>query len=194
VGGNDVRAIDIRVIAATNRPLANSVNEGGFREDLYYRLAVIECEMPPLRERREDIAAIATHFYRRFSDDEGEIPAELLAGLQTRNWPGNVRELRNHVERMVVMGWDHEPGRAHAAPGDPRRVEAVVLRHLPLREARTQWLEQFNALYVEALLEKTQGNITRTAELAGINRRSLQRMMTRLGLRASEGGTSSSDD
>jgi DNA-binding NtrC family response regulator len=189
VGSDEVRPIDIRVIAATNRPLAKSVNEGTFREDLYYRLAVIECEMPPLRDRREDIPALAASFYRRFAEDESEIPPELLADLQHRNWPGNVRELRNYVERMVVMGWDREPPRPAPAPGDPQRVEAVVLRHLPLREARAQWLEQFNALYVKALLDKTRGNITRTAELAGINRRSLQRLMTRLGLRENDSST-----
>ena len=183
VGGNTVKSIDIRVIAATNRPLARRINVGSFREDLYYRLAVIECELPPLRERREDIAELAKHFYRRFADDEGEIPIELLSGLELRNWPGNVRELRNHIERLVVMGWAQAPEHRTGAPGDPQRVEAVVLRHLPLREARAQWLEQFDSLYVKALLQKTSGNITKTAELAGINRRSLQRLMTRLGMR-----------
>ena len=181
VGGNDAQPIDVRVVAATNRPLAKSVNDGHFREDLYYRLAVIECELPPLRKRRDDIALLAKHFYRRFAAEDTAMPEELLSSLMSRDWPGNVRELRNHVERSVVM--DYALPRTPAEPGDPRSVQAVVLAHLPLKEARAQWLDQFNALYITTLLDKTNGNVSRTAELAGIHRRSLQRMMIRLGLR-----------
>jgi transcriptional regulator with PAS, ATPase and Fis domain len=187
VGSNTARKVDVRVVAATHRPLARSVNEGTFREDLYYRLAVVEIELPPLRVRREDIAPLATEFYRRFTTPAAELPGDLLAVLQARSWPGNVRELRNFVERSVLLGWPRpepvgEPGRNHPAPG-ATSVAAVVSTQLPLKDARAAWIEQFESLYVRALLAETGGNVTRAAEVAGLHRRSLQRIMARMGLR-----------
>jgi transcriptional regulator with PAS, ATPase and Fis domain len=185
VGGNTSRRVDIRVVAATNRPLAQSVNDGSFREDLYYRLAVVELHLPPLRARREDIALLAEAFFRRYAGDKEPLPPAFLPSLTSRAWPGNVRELRNYIERSVSLGHasaqpsEASEGRtAAAAPSQP-----VVPVHLPLKDARAAWTEQFEVLYVKALLAKTQGNVTRAAELAGINRRSLQRLIASLGIR-----------
>jgi transcriptional regulator with PAS, ATPase and Fis domain len=181
VGGNTSRRVDVRVVAATNRPLARSVNDGTFREDLYYRLAVVEVLLPPLRARREDIALLAEHFFRRYAGDKEPMPAAYLSSLTSRAWPGNVRELRNYIERSVSLGT------AAAAVVSSSAAEPTVPIHLPLKDARAAWTEQFELLYVRSLLEKTGGNVTRAAELAGVNRRSLQRMIASLGLRDDEG-------
>jgi transcriptional regulator with GAF, ATPase, and Fis domain len=180
VGANTSRHVDVRVIAATNRPLAHAVNDGSFREDLYYRLAVVEAHLPPLRARREDIAPLAEHFFRRFAGDKEPIPPALLSSITSRAWPGNVRELRNYVERSVTLGCA-SPGVAPPAASLP--FEPVVPVHLPLKDARAAWTEQFERIYVEALLAKTGGNVTRAADRAGVNRRSLQRLIASLGLR-----------
>jgi transcriptional regulator with PAS, ATPase and Fis domain len=103
VGSNSMRSIDVRVVAATHRPLAQAVNVGTFREDLYYRLAVVEVALPPLRARREDIPMLAQHFLKRYAGSD-ELPPDLLETLLTRSWPGNVRELRNFIEQRVLVG------------------------------------------------------------------------------------------
>jgi transcriptional regulator with PAS, ATPase and Fis domain len=181
VGSNSSRRVDVRFIAATNRPLAHSINDGSFREDLYYRLAVVELQLPPLRARRDDIALLAEHFFHRYAGAEAPLPPDLVASLASRAWPGNVRELRNFIERSVSLGYSSTASHAAApSPGAPGAVEAIVPIHLPLKDARAAWTEQFELLYVKALLAKTEGNVTRAAELAGINRRSLQRLIASL--------------
>jgi DNA-binding NtrC family response regulator len=178
----------VRVVAATNRPLAESVNAGTFREDLYYRIAVVDLLLPPLRARRDDIRLLAQHFFTRYAGEKETMPEELLSSLGSRAWPGNVRELRNFIERSVSLGFkptaptsDLVRDAVHAT-----RLEEIVPTHLPLKDARLVWTEQFEILYVKALLEKTSGNVTRAAELAGVNRRSLQRLIASLGLRSDE--------
>ncbi len=178
VGSNTARPFDVRIVAATRQPLAARVNEGTFREDLYYRLAVVELHLPPLRARREDIPALAAHFHERFAGRRAPLPAGLLATLVARSWPGNVRELRNYVERHVSLGAFAEDADAPSAarPEDP----LPALAGLPLKEARERWTRAFEATYVRDLLAQTGGNVTRAAELAGVTRRSLQRMMAEL--------------
>ncbi len=187
VGGNTARSIDVRIVAATNRPLGPAVNQGAFREDLYYRLAVIEIALPPLSDRRDDIAPLVQHFYQRFTSGEGDAPDGLVAELSARSWPGNVRELRNAIERAVLLGWSSSTGSAEpekSAAEGAFTVQAQVMPGWPLKQARAAWGEQFDSIYLRALLDKTDGNVTRAAELAGISRRSLQRLMIRRGLRA----------
>jgi transcriptional regulator with PAS, ATPase and Fis domain len=180
VGANTSKPVDVRVLAATHRSLAKSVNEGRFREDLYYRLAIVEVELPPLRARREDLRVIAERFYARFTGADDPIPPGLLAEVSSRAWTGNVRELRNFIERSVTLRTSHE-GHAPAPPPAGLSAEAEVPVHLPLKEARVAWMEQFERVYVEALLRRTGGNVTRAAEIAGVNRRSLQRIIASLG-------------
>src|SRR5439155_3054371 len=155
VGSNTNRRVDLRIIAATNRPLARSINEGTFREDLYYRLAVVELQLPPLRARPEDIVLLAEHFFRRYAGDKEPLPPAFLSSLTSRAWPGNVRELRNYIERSVTLGYAAASGGATAqlARGN-EGVEAIVPIHLPLKDARAAWTEQFELLYVKTLLAK----------------------------------------
>ena len=199
IGANTSKKIDVRVVAATNRDLAHEVNDGTFREDLYFRLAVVGVKLPPLRARRDDIPALVQKFYERILGEPAVAPPDLIASLMVRAWPGNVRELRNVVERSVSLGWSSEKpaGQARPAPMLPAGLGSLVPVDLPLKEARHAWTEQFESVYVRALLEKTDGNVSRAAEVAGVNRRFLQRMMARLGLRsgeASEQDESSGDD
>jgi DNA-binding NtrC family response regulator len=184
VGSNLTRPVDVRVLAATHRSLGESVNQGAFREDLYYRLAVVEVELPPLRARREDIGVIAQRFYERFSETEEPMPDWLVATIQSRAWSGNVRELRNFIERTVTLSRAGE--HVEASPGDAVSAELVVPIHLPLKDARVAWMEQFERRYAEAILRRTSGNVTRAAELAGVHRRSMQRLIASLGGRLAE--------
>jgi DNA-binding NtrC family response regulator len=197
LGANTSKAIDVRVLAATHRSLAQSVNEGGFREDLYYRLAVVEVELPPLRARREDLLTIAARFYERFTGSEEKMSEAFASSIQARSWSGNVRELRNFIERSVTLGsisdrQAHDPGHAVQLPAS---ADVLVPVHLPLKEARVAWMDQFERRYAEALLQRTGGNVTRAAELAGVHRRSLQRLLASLGGRlAEQGGDEGADD
>jgi transcriptional regulator with GAF, ATPase, and Fis domain len=195
VGENDSRSVDVRVIAATNRPLARSVNEGHFREDLYYRLAVVEIHVPPLRARREDIPILAQHFYERFSGRDDQLPPELTRSMMTRAWPGNVRELRNFVERSVALGWaSHAPSTSAPSSEPPVGLAALVPDGMALKDAREEWTRRFERLYLGAILRRSGGNVRKAAEGAGINRRTLQRMMAEHGIRSADVGNEPESD
>ena len=171
LGASQLRTVDVRVVAATNRPLARMVNAGAFRDDLYYRLAVCELELPPLRARREDIAQLAKHFHERFAGENAEMPPELVSAVMSRSWPGNVRELKNYIECSISVGWSpgDDAGDLYA-PGQSPNID------IPFKQARRAWMRA----YVDALLARAGGNVTRAAELAGLSRRFLQRMLARL--------------
>ncbi len=193
IGSNAAKPVDVRIIAATNRPLARAVNEGGFREDLYYRLAVVEVSLPPLRSRKEDIPVLARHFFAMLGG-KGELPQAFLASLAQRSFPGNVRELKNAVERAMLLG-TLGGARPQAAPpiATPPGLEELAPLHLPLKEARDKWTESFEHVYVRAILKRTRGNVTHAAELAGVSRRFLQRLAARLNIKASEVGATDED-
>jgi transcriptional regulator with PAS, ATPase and Fis domain len=187
IGSSVSKKIDVRVLAATNRMLARGVNQGTFREDLYYRLAVVELVIPPLRVRRDDIQILAQHFYNAFSGGNEPLPAEFMATLLARAWPGNIRELRNFIERSVSLGWVTRQTSEDQAPVSvPAGLEALVPTEVPLKEARELWTARFESLYVSALLKRTHGNVTKAAAIAGVTRRSLQRLMAQRGLRSGE--------
>jgi len=182
--------VDVRIVCATNRKLAEMVNAGTFREDLYYRLAVVEVSLPALRARREDIPALAQHLHTKISGARNSLPRSFVDALAARPWPGNIRELRNAIERAVTLGQveaDHEGVDGAPVPVAtsvlPPGIASIVPIHLPLKDARLAWTSEFESIYVRAMLEKTGGNVTRAAEEAGVSRRFLQRMVARLGLR-----------
>jgi two-component system response regulator AtoC len=189
VGGNEAIRIDFRLIAATNKDLWTEVREGRFREDLFYRLNVVSIHLPPLRERREDIPALACHFLQKYGEANGKaisaIAAETMARLEAYPWPGNVRELENAIERAVAVS-SHPillpddlplhltPPTVSAIPGEaPGPVELVSL------EALTRW-------HIARVLAATGGNKKRAAEILGVDRRTLYRMLERYAMRTSE--------
>jgi DNA-binding NtrC family response regulator len=192
VGATKETEVDVRIVCATNRKLAQMVNEGTFREDLYYRLAVVEVAIPPLRARRDDIPLLAQHLAGKITGKADALDAAFVESLKGRPWPGNVRELRNAVERALTLG--HARGSSPQIPVAipkptvlPSGIASIVPLHLPLKDARLAWTSEFESIYVRAMLEKTGGNLTRAAEQAGVSRRFLQRMVARLGLRAADG-------
>ena len=183
VGSSERKQVDVRVVAATNRRLRQEVNEGRFRSDLYYRLAVIKVELPPLRERHGDIPILARAFLKQLGADE-ETEERLLAPaflrrLEQSAWPGNVRELRNHLERCLVMQQAlplaSEP--SDTSPGGP------IDPTLSYADARQTAIAIFERRYLQALVEYHQGNVSQAARAAGIDRAYLHRLLRRHGLR-----------
>ena len=180
VGGKDTIKVDVRVIAASNRDLPTLIREGRFREDLYYRLNVIPIEVPALRTRKDDIAALVSHFINQFCAENGKhakrLSSESMGYFLAYDWPGNIRELRNMVERLVIMA----PGdviTAEDLPAPLRPKEAAA----PAGEARDRSLkdarDNFERSFILAELRTNDWNVTRTADRLGIERSHLYRKL-----------------
>ena len=200
VGGTQAIPADVRVISATHRDLRREVNAGTFRQDLYYRLAVVTLAVPPLRDRLEDVPLLIEHFLRLLGHSEpmeALLPAATLEHMKAHRWPGNVRELRNVVEASLVMGeapaLDEAPlgprpeptqaqGQAATAPSSPNLVDLSAVLGLPYSEARDQVVDRFEAVYLADLLRRYRGNVTLAAKEAKMNRTYLTRVMKRRGL------------
>ncbi len=181
VGGTEELEVDVRVIAATNVHLKDEVRAGRFREDLFYRINVISIQLPPLRERREDIPLLAAHFVERFAAELGR-PARELSGdavkrLMAHPWPGNVRELENAVERAMVTGQGEVLGAADLAFLDDG---GVVREWAPPQGATLREMEQ---RLVAATLDRCGGNVTEAATVLGIDRSTLYDKIRRYRLR-----------
>jgi len=193
VGSNEPVHVDVRVVAATNVDLAKAKSAGKFREDLFYRLNVISVQLPPLRDRPEDIAPLVQHFIAKYSKKSGKtiggVARAALERLVAHAWPGNVRELENAIERAVVLCQGHELsaddlpaniGAEAKASGD----EPASLTHLPFYQARELNHAAFERRYCSTILRKTEGNITRAAELAGVDRSNFRRLLKQHGIAA----------
>jgi DNA-binding NtrC family response regulator len=182
IGTNQFRPIDVRVIAATNRDLRGEVNAGQFRSDLYYRLAVVKITLPPLRERPDDIQALATQILGGFGAGRSLVTnlltPEFLGNLQSASWPGNVRELRNYLERCKVFRTALPVGDIALADG-AQRVDAS----LPYPEARRRALAAFEKDYLRELLKQHGGRVAQAAVAAGVDRVYLYRLLRRHGLK-----------
>ncbi len=201
VGGTRTIPVDVRVIAATNRDLRQMVNEGSFREDLYYRLSVVQVELPSLRERAEDIPLLVQDFLEEFckrrfpgEDCRYTVTPDAMLKLQAYPWPGNVRELKNTIERAISLADGTELGMADLLPASqktPRAhlpggtAEQFVDSGTPFKEAKQRVLDTFESAYLRALLEKHGGNISRSAQSAGLTRYHLRELAKRYGLRES---------
>lgn len=185
VGGNQWLPFDARIVAATHRDLRALVADGKFRQDLYYRLCVVDVTIPPLRERKQDIPLLVERLLAslvppRMLDD---LPPGSLDLLQAHDWPGNVRELRNTVTRLVLFPdlMDEAIG-APAAPAGPSRVPEQLLQ-LPWKQAREMALEQFEKAYLSAVLNRHGGRVASAAKAMGVSRQFVYMLMDRHGLR-----------
>jgi transcriptional regulator with GAF, ATPase, and Fis domain len=178
IGETAHRKIDLRIISATHRDVRAMVNDGTFREDLYFRLAVIPVTIPPLRDRPEDLLLLI----RRFAPPSANI-AELVAESLKRPWRGNVRALRNFVERAVALGTEEaismQTTGELAAASPTEDVDDVLLAslELPLREARVTWMDALERAYVRRLMDRHGGAVARAAEAAGVDRTHLYRLI-----------------
>ncbi|MCP9451001.1 MAG: sigma-54 dependent transcriptional regulator, partial [Nitrospira sp.] len=182
VGATKPIAVDVRIIAATNLNLADEVKNKRFREDLYYRLNVIELKLPPLRERREDIPLLVDAFLKKCAETGGKpvkgISEAALAMLIDYAWPGNVRELENVIERAVTLSRgdkvspDDLPPAVQGARGDRRVLDEAAEKSLPLHEVEKE--------YIKKILEKTGGNKYQAAHVLGIDRKTLYRKLAEI--------------
>jgi len=194
VGETRPRAVDVRIVAATNKNLRDEIRAGAFRRDLYYRLHVVHLEIPPLRERREDILLLAHAFLQdysqRYGKDFRDIDPRAARVLQRHDYPGNVRELQNIIESAVVIGTGKVLHAAHLrdamgpevygpADAEPEALEA------PLEDALNQVVERFERDYLEAQLRRYGGRIHQVARAAGISRRTVERKMRKYALERS---------
>jgi len=184
VGSNTPINVDVRVIAATNKRLDEEIEKGTFRADLFFRLNVIPFEVPPLRERMEDLPLLIEHFNQRFANAYGRKPKkfdpEAIELMQRYSWPGNVRELRNTIERVAILHQDHRVSvRDLPAFGDAE-PPASSYRFPSFKEASDAYHREF----IQRKLDEAEGNISRAAELMGIDRSHLYRRMKALGIAA----------
>jgi DNA-binding NtrC family response regulator len=195
LGANETIPVDVRIVSATHRPLEQEITNGNFRADLFYRLRVVTVEIPPLRERREDIPMLSETFVRlaaeRYDLPERALSQGTLKRLLEYNWPGNVRELKNTIDRAVIM-----------AEGDeiaPRDLPDEITAGLPVSAITEDGEEndglrvpftadfredrrEFERRYITRCLEHTHGNVTRAAEILDMHRQSLQHKLRQLGL------------
>ena len=192
VGGQRVVKVELRVVSATSRDLAEEIAAGRFREDLYYRLNVVPVHLPPLAERREDIPPLIEHFVARYASERRVPPpsvsSDALAALQAFDWPGNVRQLRNIVERTIILAPGDRIGRIDldmlpaeivgGQGGGPAGNAASAIMGAPLREAR----ETFEREYLRIQIRRFSGNISRTATFIGMERSALHRKLKLLGM------------
>jgi two-component system, NtrC family, response regulator GlrR len=186
IGGNEHVRLDIRIVAATNRDLRAEINQGRFRSDLYYRLNTFRLRIPPLRERRDDIALLVAHFYRQLSPGGEPPPADLLAELARHDWPGNVRELRAAVERAVLLG---DPAVWRALSGDGEASDAVdapaptadeqLADGASFRAAKERAVAAWERGYVRQLIARHDGNLSRAARAVRMDRNHLRELLRR---------------
>ncbi len=202
VGGDRQIPVNVRVVAATNRDLRQMVNEGTFREDLFYRLSVVQIELPSLRERPDDVPLLVEHFLadvtaRRFPDGDKHLSVapDAMRRLMAYPWPGNIRELKNTVERAGSLADGLELTVRDLMPSSQRTpspalpggtAEQFVDEGLPFKEAKQKVVDTFEAAYLKALLDKHGHNITRSAQAAGLTRYHLRELAKRFGIHGSD--------
>ncbi|MEM7435700.1 MAG: sigma 54-interacting transcriptional regulator [Myxococcota bacterium] len=207
VGSSRTIPVDVRVVAATNRDLRQMVNDGRFREDLYYRLGVVHVDLPPLRERPEDIAALVGQFLdesaKRHEGTRFTVTPDAMMKLQAYPWPGNVRELKNTIERAVSLADGTELGMHDLLPASQKTppvflpggtAEQFVASDIPFKDAKQKVLDAFEAQYLKALLDKHGDNISRSARAAGLTRYHLRELAKRYGLRGDATTTLSDEE
>src|SRR6266536_1299563 len=182
VGSGASISVDVRVIAATNKRLDLEIEQGKFRPDLFYRLNVIPFELPPLRDRLEDVPLLVEHFNQKFSRAYGRKPKqfslEVIEELQNYSWPGNVRELKNTIERVVIMHPGVKISASDLPPHGKEEPPAASFRFPSFKEATDAYHREF----IQKKLAEAEGNVSRAAELMGVDRSHLYRRMRALGI------------
>ncbi len=188
--------MDVRVVAATNRDLEAAVKQGGFREDLYFRLNVVPIEVPPLRNRKSDVPLLIRHFLSDLKKGPQEfvVAPGIYDRLMKYDWPGNVRELRNLVERAVVLDSPDLLGQVGSKlsqipePDPPPMTENPWMfdEQITYKEAKQSVLDTFEQKFFEQRLRQNKGNVSRTAETLGMHRKNLQEKLDRLGINPKE--------
>jgi two-component system nitrogen regulation response regulator NtrX len=193
VGGQRPVKVDVRVLSATSRNLQDEIAAGRFREDLFYRLNVVPVKLPPLRERREDIPELVSHFLARLAAERRmpspAISEEAMAALQAHDWPGNVRQLRNIIERTLILAPSERVSCIEVDLLPPEILDSqgsagggsnttMAIMGSPLREAR----ESFEREYLKIQIRRFSGNISRTASFIGMERSALHRKLKALGI------------
>ncbi len=182
VGSTTSVRVDVRVLAATNKRLDLLIEQGAFRSDLFYRLNVIPFELPPLRERLEDVPQLVEHFNQKFSLAYGKRPkrfeSDAIEAMQSYAWPGNVRELKNTVERVVIMHGKIKVAAADLPPLGGEEPPAASFRFPSFKEAT----EAYHREFIQRKLAEADGNVSRAAELMGVDRSHLYRRMRALGI------------
>ncbi|HEV8408099.1 MAG TPA: sigma-54 dependent transcriptional regulator [Sphingomicrobium sp.] len=192
VGGQRPIKVDVRVLSATSRNLQDEIAAGRFREDLFYRLNVVPVKLPPLKERREDIPELVSHFLARYAAERRMRPPaiseEAMAALQAHDWPGNIRQLRNIIERTLILAPGDRASRIDVDLLPPEVLDnqssiggsstTMAIMGSPLREAR----ESFEREYLKIQIRRFSGNISRTASFIGMERSALHRKLKALGI------------
>ena len=181
VGGNAPKRVKVRVIAATDRDLSDEVAAARFREDLYFRLAVVTLEVPPLRDRAADIPLLAATFAK--AEGLGALPDDVVAELATRPWPGNVRELKNAVRAFAALGEVPDATRARAANDLDGAIALVVDPSRPYAEQKEEIAGRFTRIYLEQVLQEAGGNQTEAARVAGLDRGYFGRLLVKYGIK-----------
>ncbi len=189
LGSTEPTTVDVRLISATHRNLEQEIERETFRRDLYHRLKVVEIEIPPLRERRDDIPVLCEHFLGLFGDKypgaPGSISSDAMRMLQSNDWPGNVRELQHVIENVLVMVSGPEVLPEHlslgATEGETAGQDAIAVDYsLPYKEAKRRLTDEFDRRFIGRKLDENDGNISRTAQALGIYRQSLQSKLRQL--------------
>ncbi|WP_457572440.1 sigma-54-dependent transcriptional regulator [Desulfovulcanus sp.] len=189
VGSSTAHKVNVRILASTNQDLQSKIKDNSFREDLYYRLNVLTIEVPPLRERKEDIPLLAQHFVlktcKELNIPPKEVSPEVMAWLSTQEWPGNIRELINFVRRLVVFSGSEVidmPVLSLLTKGNGEK--SMELK--PYKQAKAEVVDNFTRNYVTVLMRKAKGNVSEAARLSGLERVSLQKILKRLNINAQE--------
>jgi len=190
VGSTTPTKVDVRILASTNQDLEHKIHDGAFRQDLFYRLNVLTIDVPPLRERSQDIPLLVQFFVlktcREMSIEEKEIDPDVLAYLATKNWPGNVRELINFIRRLVLFsrGKRITMSSVSLVEGTGNLSTNHSMGITPYVKAKAEVMNQFTRTYVNNLLEMTSGNISEAARQSGLGRVSLQKILRRMNISA----------
>jgi DNA-binding NtrC family response regulator len=195
LGGNRISKVDVRIIASTNKNLMQKIKQGTFREDFFYRLNILPIELPPLRQRREDIPLIVNHLIQKHCQKLDKpvknVSSELMQFFAVNDWEGNVRELENVIIQSILFSagkeiclqdirWQPKP-----MAGNPKNTEmASDLLNMAYKPAKEETLKHFNARYIGHILDKHQGNVTQAARDCGLERQSLQQIMRRYKIKA----------